>query len=181
MFKRIKKNNNKVINEPKINETNQVDTSNLTRKLTHNVELVANFTGIPIKRIKNVNGSKLSQHFKGHELTIITKPYVIYVPSSFIVYNKLNTICHEIRYTGDRSKKLIIRLRLALDHYAEFYLGNNEFKSLYITKTRDNILITYREKYDVELTQDQKPKKPKYVRKTNIKIIESDLFSKSNE
>lgn len=175
MFKRIKKQQNKV-EQSKLDSNqianNQTDTSNLTKKLSKTMELVAIFKGIPIIRISNIDGYRVTKDFKGHELTIISKPQIMYMTSSFIVYNKLNTICHEIRYVGDKTKKLTIRIRLSYNHYMEFYLGNNEYQSLYVFRNRDLTLSTYREAYDIQPIETKKS----YIRKTNIEIIHSDLF-----
>jgi hypothetical protein len=171
LFKRLKQQKNTQIQDKSNTEnlTKQVKPI-LSKNNRSNHKLIGDLKGA------NIYHSRLFKtrcyqrdYFKGNELTIISKPITMLINTSLIKFNKLNTILHEIRYIGDKDKKLTIRVNISYDRYIDLSLGSNGFKSLYICRNIYGNLVTYREKYEqVKKPSSRYTKIPKhyYCRET---------------
>lgn len=148
IFKRLKENTKPKIE--KLKEPNHIGFK--FKKKQTSKKVIGNLNGLPIYTLKFVSNKTYarSSYFNGSELTLITKPTTIFLSTYHIVFNKNDTILHEIRYVGDKNKTLTIRIGLYRDNFIELNLGFNRFKSLYICRNMYGNLVTYREKYKQE-------------------------------
>lgn len=118
------------------------------------------YKGLPIYAYKFLKQSQVSR-FQGSEITIIPKPCTVIVLNKFVKYRGINTILHEIRYTGDKNKTCRIRIQIGKT-FAEMHLGNHEFETLYICKNVYSDYVIYREKYKDKIV---KPTASRYIKK----------------
>lgn len=127
---------------------------------TKTMQFKGYYKGLPIYSHKYLRRNQV-ELFKGDEVTIITKPCIVFVLNKYVRYNGINTVLHEIKYLGDKNKTCKIRLQMGKIH-AEIRLGNNQYQTLYICKNIYSDYVTYLEKYDI---QSSKPPKSAYTKK----------------
>ena len=168
LFKRIKQDKNQKKDDNQLIKTN--DISPITKQKERSQrKIIGKYLDLPIYYSNSFRTRMFyRKYFRGNELTIMSKPVIMNISPSFIRYNKANTILHEIRYIGDKSKTLKIRIGLSEKTYVEINLGFNQYKSLYICRNKYGNLVTYREKYEKEKSKPQYTKilKHYYCRET---------------